>query len=468
MKKITTLLSALLLTTSLLAQAPSKAVGGEYIPREQGPCLTQDDYTKIFKDINRSRKALVNTNKLPQSPNFRLNNPSFIWPVQKAQHVTINNVWAVSNYVDHNVNAGALQDYNCGTRTYDLSNYNHQGVDIFTWPFGWKMMEDNDAEIIAAASGTILNKFDGNNDRSCNPNVAADWNAVYIEHSDGSVALYGHMKNGSLTTKNIGDPVAEGEYLGIIGSSGRSSGPHLHFEVFDYLGVDGEGDPIYELKDPYYLDNGCNTMNNSSWWQDQKPYYNKGINAVLVTEPDPIFPSCPNTETTNIVDEVALDQHIFLPVFFRAVEQGEVVTLSITGPEFSVPITTWQFTIPGNYNFAWWRWEYYPDIAGQWEFKATYAGETSTFDFTVGNLSLDDYTLNNLSVYPNPTNSSLHINSKETIIAATIVDVRGRIISNIKDSNITTIDLSNLPNSMYFVTLQGKSGHDKTLKILKE
>ncbi|MEZ4763449.1 MAG: hypothetical protein R3C26_09695 [Calditrichia bacterium] len=38
-----------------------------------------------------------------------------------------------------------LQDYNCGERTYDLaSGYNHQGVDIFTWPFGWHGMDHDE------------------------------------------------------------------------------------------------------------------------------------------------------------------------------------------------------------------------------------------------------------------------------------------------------------------------------------
>lgn len=66
--------------------------------------------------------------------------------------------------------------------------------------------------------GVILDVRDGNFDRSCSFNNNS-WNAVYVRHSDGSVAWYGHLKNGSATTKTIGEEVEEGEYLGIVGSS---------------------------------------------------------------------------------------------------------------------------------------------------------------------------------------------------------------------------------------------------------
>ena len=45
--------------------------------------------------------------------------------------------------------------------------------------------------------------------------------------------LGGHAEKGSLTTKAIGETVNQGEYLGIVASSGCSTGPHLHLEVYD-------------------------------------------------------------------------------------------------------------------------------------------------------------------------------------------------------------------------------------------
>ena len=111
----------------------------------------------------------------------RTSSANFIWPVKQADGFAYSDVWAISNYVDHNSNyPDLLTDYNCGTRTYDTnSGYNHQGIDIFTWPFSWKMVDDNQAEIIAAEGGLIIGKIDGNFDRSCELNNN-QWNAIYL------------------------------------------------------------------------------------------------------------------------------------------------------------------------------------------------------------------------------------------------------------------------------------------------
>ncbi len=116
----------------------------------------------------------------------------------------------ISNFVDQNANfPNFLLDYNCGARTYDLSSgYNHSGIDFFTWPFGWYKMDMNQVEIIAAAAGTIVFKQDGNYDRNCGFG-GGSWNAVYVQHSDNSESWYGHMKNGSTTSKKVGQTVVQ-------------------------------------------------------------------------------------------------------------------------------------------------------------------------------------------------------------------------------------------------------------------
>lgn len=59
-------------------------------------------------------------------------------------------------------------------------------------------------------------------------------NYVVLEHiaEDGSTfyTLYGHMRQGSIQV-NVGDEIEKGRVLGIMGSTGNSTGPHLHFEV---------------------------------------------------------------------------------------------------------------------------------------------------------------------------------------------------------------------------------------------
>jgi murein DD-endopeptidase MepM/ murein hydrolase activator NlpD len=51
---------------------------------------------------------------------------------------------------------------------------------------------------------------------------------VILEHGGGIATLYGHLESTSLTA---GDAVAAGGEIGRVGSTGMSTGPHLHFEV---------------------------------------------------------------------------------------------------------------------------------------------------------------------------------------------------------------------------------------------
>jgi murein DD-endopeptidase MepM/ murein hydrolase activator NlpD len=53
-------------------------------------------------------------------------------------------------------------------------------------------------------------------------------NAVVIDHGEGMATLYGHQ---SRLAVQPGQHVAAGDVIGYVGSTGYSSGPHLHFEV---------------------------------------------------------------------------------------------------------------------------------------------------------------------------------------------------------------------------------------------
>lgn len=80
--------------------------------------------------------------------------------------------------------------------------------------------------------------------------VTAGWNAggygnyVVIDHGNGFKTLYGHMLNSSVVVK-AGQVVKQGQKLGVMGSTGRSTGTHLHFEV---KGPNGNLDPLTVLK----------------------------------------------------------------------------------------------------------------------------------------------------------------------------------------------------------------------------
>ncbi|TDO73111.1 peptidase M23-like protein [Flavobacterium chryseum] len=69
-------------------------------------------------------------------------------------------------------------------------------------------------------------------------------NCIAIEHKDGSVSMYGHLKENSLKFKK-GDLVKSGEEIGQIGVSGSSFFPHLHFEIRTDITNAAEGLPSY-------------------------------------------------------------------------------------------------------------------------------------------------------------------------------------------------------------------------------
>lgn len=81
----------------------------------------------------------------------------------------------------------------------------------------------------AAMAGTVI--FTGYN--------GAYGNQVQVEHADGTTTTYNHL---SAITARRGQEVSGGSLLGKVGSTGRTSGPHLHFEV---ISPDGSfRDPI--------------------------------------------------------------------------------------------------------------------------------------------------------------------------------------------------------------------------------
>lgn len=56
-------------------------------------------------------------------------------------------------------------------------------------------------------------------------------NHIRISHDDNLLSLYGHLDERNYHTVNEGDNVVAGQHIGFSGNTGRSTGPHLHFEV---------------------------------------------------------------------------------------------------------------------------------------------------------------------------------------------------------------------------------------------
>ena len=173
-------------------------------------CLTKGERVWISQVIEWNRVQLTQAGLLPEIVREPV---QLEWPLRQADTLTDTyGVHGVSNFVDLDPTApGALLDYRCLGRSYDLSSgYNHQGIDYFTWPFAWKWMDEDAVEVVAAAPGVIAFRSDGFDDESCGLS-GGDWNAVYLFQLDGSVAFYGHLKKNSLTPKTVGQWVQAGE-----------------------------------------------------------------------------------------------------------------------------------------------------------------------------------------------------------------------------------------------------------------
>lgn len=67
---------------------------------------------------------------------------------------------------------------------------------------------------------------------------------VQVEHPSGHVSLYAHMKQGTIGV-GVGQVVAAGAHLGGVGSTGESTGPHLHLTIYPHRGTSTPIDPLH-------------------------------------------------------------------------------------------------------------------------------------------------------------------------------------------------------------------------------
>lgn len=143
----------------------------------------QDELQKLIDEaIERERERL-------RQQNLEFTDGQFLWPLENYHYLSssfVNRISPITGLPEH-----------------------HDGIDIPA-PYGTPVM--------AAASGIV---------------IAARWsnsfgNLVMIDHGSGYVTVYGH--NSKLLVKE-GDAVVKGENISLIGSTGWSTGNHLHFGI---------------------------------------------------------------------------------------------------------------------------------------------------------------------------------------------------------------------------------------------
>jgi hypothetical protein len=122
--------------------------------------------------------------------------------------------------------------------------------------------------VLAVADGIVVDVCDGIPDNIPlsgelavpNKRDTMTGNYVVLKIDDRNFAFYGHLKPGGVLV-NVGDHVSIGQELGLIGNTGNSDAPHLHFHVADGSDpLSGEGVP-FALASFWLLDE----LDVSSW-----------------------------------------------------------------------------------------------------------------------------------------------------------------------------------------------------------
>lgn len=132
--------------------------------------------------------------------------------------------YMINFYVDWGVDS-LVYDHQCDSKTYD----GHAGTDFILKHF--RAMDDG-IPVLAAADGivhkVVADYFD--REKTIDPSKGFG-NYIGITHEDKWYTYYAHLRIDGIRVRE-GDIVRMGDTLGWVGSSGNSSDPHLHFEVW--------------------------------------------------------------------------------------------------------------------------------------------------------------------------------------------------------------------------------------------
>lgn len=169
--------------TKLVAATRDKKVYMEKLNQNK------EELEQSIKKFNKEANALTDKIKALQSKNTKYTGGKLAWPVPSSGSIS-------SHY---------------GNRFHPILKKNmfHSGIDI---------PAKSGSSIVAAESGKV---------------IYSGWYSSYgkvimIDHGGGIVTLYGHC---SSLDASVGQSVKKGQKVARIGSTGRSTGPHLHFEV---------------------------------------------------------------------------------------------------------------------------------------------------------------------------------------------------------------------------------------------
>ena len=376
-------LTVMLSLASTASQARRPDGGLQMAPADAADHVSPELDRRIVEAVARNMEMLKKQGRLPATVPSKIS--GLAWPLGPNPGIGMD-YHGISNFVDLNLAyPNQVRDYTCAARSYDnAGGYNHRGIDYFIWPFPWHLMDTGAVDVVAAAPGTLIEKRDGAFDRQCSwANAPDDANYVIILHSDGTIARYLHLKQGSVTSLPIGTAIAAGQALGKVGSSGISTGPHLHFEVRATNAVNAA------TIEPH--NGACNAA--PSAWASQRPYRLPAVSRLSTHGAAPKFPQCPDTiDQPNFKDQFNPGEQVTFVSAFRDLNREMVSTHRVLDPDGDV-FTSWTFNpaedpdMPPVLNGAYWYWQQsLPSNAkhGLWTYETTLEGVTKRHNFRVG------------------------------------------------------------------------------------
>jgi murein DD-endopeptidase MepM/ murein hydrolase activator NlpD len=159
-------------------------LSGEGSTREIG------DLQKVTSFLEQKVDPLKQLGSLLQNESAILTEIPNIWPVKGASHISM--------YYGQNENPLTGQWYV------------HKGVDISTYRSGDPVIATADGRVVAIGFDPSLGNY------------------IIIQHSHGFITRYGHLMAFRVAK---GQKVQQGQVIGLLGNTGMTTGPHLHYEV---------------------------------------------------------------------------------------------------------------------------------------------------------------------------------------------------------------------------------------------
>ena len=226
--------------------------------------LVQDLIIQVYDSKNQYEDLAGDYEEVPTI--FGANNSSYWWPIGSEETVEKDGKTYATGAPKATVitsNYGYRQD------PFGRGTLYHSGIDIAA---------NGVVNIVAAKDGIVVYPTKGvsndcpssNSLSSCGGGYG---NYVIIQHSDGNYTLYAHMEANSIPV-TAGESVEQGQVIGRMGSSGNSTGNHLHFEVREGQNVHASTvEPLnyISIENPRIVSSGGEFIDWLDSWEGHSP-----------------------------------------------------------------------------------------------------------------------------------------------------------------------------------------------------